>query len=82
MRFDFALFDTSNNLVGLIEYQGIQHFLITTGWNNTEHLEKTQYHDAIKQEYCNKNNIKLFYINYNENIQDKLEEILDELYSE
>ena len=51
------------------------------GWNTKENFEKRKKSDIIKKEYCDNNNIKLFYITYEENIEDRLEEILSELYS-
>lgn len=79
LPFDFALFK-NGSLIGLIEYQGIQHFTCENhGWDDKEKFEKVQKHDRIKKEYCEKNNIKLFYITYLENIEERLKEILNEL---
>lgn len=81
LRFDFALFK-NQILMGLIEFQGKQHFNSNnSGWNNEEHLKLTKYHDNMKHEYCIKNNIKLYYITYQDNIEQKIEEIINELYS-
>lgn len=80
LRFDFAIFSENNSLIGLIEYQGIQHFEATSGWNNKTHLELTLRHDKLKKEYCQNNNLKLYYITYKDNIEERLEEILNELY--
>ena len=55
-RFDFYLPDYNC----CIEYDGKQHFKSENhGWNNQEHLKKTQYRDNIKNEYCKNNNIPL-----------------------
>lgn len=64
LRFDFGVFDEKKNLLCLIEYQGVQHFKTTSGWNNEEKLKLTQKYDKIKEEYCKKNNIKLIRIPY------------------
>lgn len=80
LRFDFALFK-EEKIAGLIEFQGIQHF-IASGWQGEKGLKITQEHDELKRQYCTNNNLKLFYINYNENIEEKIGEILDELYGE
>lgn len=49
----------------LIEYQGRQHELINTCWNQTEKdLEKQQEHDRRKREYAQNNNINLLEIWY------------------
>ena len=82
LRFDFAIFK-KDILIGLIEYQGMQHFQADgNGWNTEAHLNMVQYHDKLKQEYCKKHAIHLYTIAYNENINKKMEEILNELFSE
>ena len=83
LRFDFALFDKNTNLVGLIEYQGIQHYQydINNSWNTKEHFDKLIRHDQLKKEYCKNNNILLYEIKYNDNIEQRVEEILNVLYS-
>lgn len=79
-RYDFALFK-NHTLAGLIEYQGDIHFKYReNGWNTEEKFKKTQNSDNSKRQYCEENNIKLFYITYEEDIEEKLEEILNELY--
>jgi hypothetical protein len=69
LPFDFYLPDYNT----CIEYDGEQHF---TGWNhNKDYLKLSQERDSIKTEYCNKNNIHLIRIAYNESIEDKLQPI-------
>lgn len=60
LRFDFYLpvYNTC------IEYDGEQHYFITYGWNDKEHLQQTQYRDKIKDQYCKDHNIKLLRIPY------------------
>lgn len=58
LRFDFYLSDINT----CIEYDGIQHFEETT-WRH-ESLSDTQYRDAIKNKYCEDNNIRLIRIPY------------------
>ena len=60
LRFDFYL--PSYNCC--IEYDGIQHFEVSGGWNDNQNLKETQYRDQIKNEYCKNNNIKLIRIPY------------------
>lgn len=50
----------------LIEFDGIQHFQPIAHFGGEEHFRYTQYHDNIKNEYCEKNNIPLLRIKYNE----------------
>lgn len=80
-RYDFALFSDTYELLGLIEYQGDIHFNFRgNGWNTKESFKKRKRADLIKKEYCKNNKIKLFYITYEEDINERMEEILSELY--
>ena len=59
-----------------IECQGEQHFV---GWNHKdESLKHIQSLDNKKKQLCEEHNIKLYYINYDENVETKLNEILAE----
>lgn len=66
LRFDFAVFDKLNNLVSLIEYDGRQHFEPSKYYGGEEYYEKNKIRDAIKNDYCKKNNINLLRIPYTE----------------
>lgn len=59
LKFDFAIF-RGQKLHCLVEYQGSQHFMNMTNsaWNSP------QEHDKMKKEYCEKNNIRLIEISY------------------
>lgn len=59
LRFDFALF-VQNNLMGLIEVQGEQHY----NQNSFYYSESLVKHDKMKQEYCLENNIPLLKLDY------------------
>lgn len=60
-RFDFYLPDYNT----LIEYDGKQHFKSENqGWDTDEHLQKTQYRDLIKNNWCKDNNMNLIRIPY------------------
>lgn len=61
LRFDFAVFDSRENLKCLIEYDGEMHFE-ETGIKND--LKRQKIHDSLKNEYCKKNNINLIRIPY------------------
>lgn len=75
LRFDFAVFK-DKRLIGLIEFQGEQHYDPSNGYYNETIIE----HDRMKKEYCNKNNIKLIIINYKRNYDIKYEDLrLEEL---
>ena len=58
-RFDFYVNNTY-----IIEFDGIQHFKATSGWNTQEKYEQTRAHDEIKNKYCKDNNIPLIRIPY------------------
>ena len=81
-QFDFALLKEDNSLLGLIEYQGDIHFTYRDiGWNTKDKFEERVRRDKAKFDYCQKNGIKLYYITYKDDIEEKLKEILNELYS-
>ena len=45
-----------------------------------EKFEEGQKHDSIKFSYCQEHSIPLYYITYLENIEERLKEIINELY--
>jgi len=65
LPFDFYL--PEHNLC--VEYDGRHHHYSIDIWGGQEKLEYIQRHDKIKNEYCDKNNIKLIRIKYNTNIK-------------
>lgn len=62
--FDFAIFDDNDNLVGLIEFDGKQHFEPVDFFGGTKGFEDGKVRDGIKNEYCNSNGIPLLRIPY------------------
>ena len=60
LRFDFVIFDKNKKLLALIECNGLQHYEETRFYS-----EVIIYHDIMKRNYCNKNNILLLEIPYN-----------------
>ncbi len=77
LRFDFALFK-NNKLVGLIEYDGPQHFQPVEYFGGETRFETQIYNDMLKKEYCKENNIPLLNISYYDNLQRKLSDFLKE----
>jgi very-short-patch-repair endonuclease len=71
LPFDFYLDDFNI----LIEYDGIQHFEPVSVFGGKEEFEKTKIRDKIKNEYCFKNNIRLFRISYLDDINIELSRI-------
>lgn len=64
LRFDFAIFNNNFDVQYLIEYDGIQHFKAIEYFGGKKAFEKSQYHDQLKNEYCEKHNIPLLRIPY------------------
>lgn len=74
LPFDFYL--TDYNLC--IEYDGKQHFnLLNNFWGGEKTLNMIKKHDKIKDKYCEENNIYLLRIKYNDNINEKLDSIIN-----
>ena len=69
LKFDFAIFE-NEELKCLIEYQGEQHY-------NESDFGKQQREetDPLKRAYCKEHNIPLYEIRYDEDIEERLEEI-------
>lgn len=75
LSFDFYLPDFNVCL----EYDGYQHFNSVEFFGGEESFEKQKIRDIIKDNYCLNNNIKLYRIRYDENIEKELNKILNEL---
>lgn len=78
IRYDFALFDESENIICLIEYNGQQHYQAIDYFGGEEKFKQQQLRDNIKRNYCLNKNIPLIEIPYtqltNLNIQQKLQD--------
>ena len=71
LRFDFAVFNLQNILIGLIEYNGEQHYLTKErGRYTIEQIEKIKQHDKMKEEYCKRYDIPLLILNKNNYSED------------
>ena len=64
LPFDFSIIGANNNIIGLIEYHGVQHFDPTNFYAQNGNFEKIQLTDAIKNKYCNEHKIPLLVISY------------------
>ena len=73
LRFDFAVFDANQNIFGLIEYQGSQHFSTPEPFN---HYGLLQRHDQMKAEYCQTKAIPLLTLDKTHNLKDTITEWL------
>ena len=68
LRFDFFL--PEKNIC--IEYDGMQHFKSVNYFGGDTALKITKKRDKIKNDFCDKNGIKLVRIKFNDNIKIKL----------
>ena len=62
LRFDFAILK-HGSLLGLIEYNGRQHYEPVSKFGGEERLREYQLSDKMKQEYCLANSIPLLSLN-------------------
>ena len=79
LRFDFAILDEFDNVIGCIEYDGIQHFEPVKFHACSDDEAQKQYddlknRDIRKNKYCEDNNIPLCRISYKE--QDNIDNII------
>ena len=63
LRFDFAIIE-GENVLGLIEYDGKQHFEPIDFFGGEDGFLKTKHRDDIKNTYCKSNNIPLLRLPY------------------
>jgi len=73
LKFDFYLPDYNI----CIEFDGKQHYQITNYWGGEKEFNDIKLRDKIKTDYCINNGIKLIRIKFNENIEEKLNFILN-----
>lgn len=59
-----------------IEFHGLQHYEPFDRFGGEEQFKIQKLRDKIKEDYCKNNSIQLIVIKYNDNIEDKLKEIL------
>jgi len=74
LSFDFSIFE-AEKLIGLIEFQGMQHYKSIKSWDGEKGFIQRKFRDSIKSNFCRENNIPLLIIPYwNKN---NIEEILN-----
>jgi len=76
LKFDFAIIDENEQVIGLIEYDGKQHFEPIKWFGGEESYKLMVIRDNIKNNYCNDNKIPLLRLNYTQNTE-QIEEELD-----
>ena len=82
LKYDFGIYDDNNNLLGLIEYDGIQHTKPIEFFGGEDGFKYLQECDTIKNNYATQHNIPLLRINYLEKstITYNLAQWLEEVY--
>jgi hypothetical protein len=63
LPFDFSII-SDEKIIGLIEFQGSQHYFSFEHFGGIKKLQYTQKHDKIKSDYCKEHNIPLLIIPY------------------
>jgi hypothetical protein len=77
LKFDFAIFNEDRTLNCLIEYNGEQHYSYRRKFHRTyDNFLVSQHRDNLKVDYCIRNEIDLYIIRYDENIDERMKEIL------
>lgn len=64
LPFDFAIVSTTGSLLGLIEYDGVQHFRSFKHFGGVNKFHKQQFNDKIKTDFCKTNDIPLLRVKY------------------
>ena len=67
LRYDYAIFDFNKKVIGLVEFDGAQHFQEAGSYFNP--TGKVQEHDAMKNVYAHMHNIPLLRIPYDKAAQ-------------
>ena len=81
LLFDFAIL-FNNQVRGLVEYDGIQHFKPVKIFGGDKALHGTIVRDKIKDDYCKTHNLPLLRINYNQScdeIKQNISEYIESL---
>lgn len=79
LRFDFGILNNTNQLIGLIEYQGLQHFKVIDLYGGQEGFNRQQLHDMMKKEYCRQHDIPILYLTKNSNIEEEIMIFINQL---
>jgi hypothetical protein len=79
LSIDFVIM-SKENMIGAIEYQGIQHYKAVNFFGGKELLAENQIRDQIKREWCRENNIPLLEVHYEwKEIEEELDKFLSRL---
>lgn len=75
VQFDFQIEDKYNNHICFIECQGLQHYQPDNNFGRQQREET----DIKKKNYCKENNLLLYEIRYDEDVEKAVDKILAEL---
>lgn len=76
LRFDFAILDANNNVLGLVEYQGPQHYKPGWfGWGDQQRLIT----DQMKRDYCKAKGIPLLEIRYRSDVPSQINSFIQSI---
>lgn len=75
LKYDFGIYDNCHNLLGLIEYDGIQHTCPIDFFGGEDAFNYLQECDTIKNNYAIQHNIPLLRINYSN--REKISSVLN-----
>jgi hypothetical protein len=80
LPFDFGIYDSNEKLLGLIEYQGSQHYNKQSIFGMEQGFSYRKHNDKIKKTFCVKNNIPLLEIPYwkKDKIQSLVKNFIDQ----
>ena len=78
LRYDFGIYK-NNQIIGLIEFQGDQHFQNVDYFGGEKEFEKRQLHDILKLLYAKDHNIPLLYLVKEDNLKEKINHFLKEI---
>lgn len=80
LRYDFTIFDNNQNLKGLIEYNGRQHYIAVDYFGGKEAFQQRKILDKIKKEYAEKISIPLLILKHSDKNNDiKINNFLQEI---
>ena len=75
LRFDFAILNSDNNVVMLVEYQGEQHYIDCGEFG----LYQRKYSDKLKYNYCKDNNLLLYEIRFDDDLERVFYDLLNKI---
>ena len=78
LRYDFSI-KQNNKIIGLIEFQGDQHFQNVKFWGDQKDFDKRILHDKLKKEYAINHNIPILYLTKKDDLFNKIQIFLKEI---